>query len=180
MTTEPHTNFEHAFTIGHVVERDDETLRIDVVPAGTLVAKAGEWLHAVDPAVESSVVELAYLAPGEYRVDVSRVTGTHRETGRTNTVTAALRVHLGSGDVAQWYDRGTLGVDTGRAAFATTTFLNEDSDPLLTDPNAVFDRVANGSAVVVQSAFGDGGYGCWVGHDANGNAVQAIIDFVVF
>ena len=174
-----HTRFEDAFTNGFTTVRLGETLRVDVVSGGTLVVRAGEALYAADPAVENSVKKLVEaMLPGEYHVELSRLTVVGESTAAGEGVVCAARAVLAPGAVVAWEDVATVGVDTGRIVFATDTFLEEECEPML-ESGDLFEALPNGAAVAMRSGFGDGGYACFAGKGADGRVLQVAVDFLV-
>jgi hypothetical protein len=177
-----HTDFTHAFTPGYSVDRVNENLQIQVVAAGDLLVRKGGAVFAVDPGVSTSPLLLAEgLAGGSHPVELCRVRWTDRSTGQSGEVYAAARVRLSPAPVVDWVDLGTLGVDTGTAAFGTRELIDDASalESLTPEPEHDFVRHPGGGAVAFESGLGDGGYGCFAGRAADGSTAQVAIDFFI-
>lgn len=168
-----HTHFERAFTSGRVIERGHERLSLETARVGTLeVSDAGLWIF--DPGFARVGAPVEGLTPGHYLVEVALVHATPAGGGATRTVVAALRARRADAEVAEWRDAQTVSCDSGWVALATRP---DAEAPVPATEDTL--HTARPDITSSQAGFGDGGYGVFVGLDADGLAVAVVVDYFV-
>ncbi|RME26325.1 MAG: hypothetical protein D6798_06975, partial [Deltaproteobacteria bacterium] len=193
-----HTDFHKAFHHGHVIERPDETITIEVLSTGDLVLTHPSGLHVGDPIAAHTATALTLtLPPGRYPAQLSEVVIRARDGSAEATAIAASRIKLAEGRAVSWRFAGSFSTDDGIGAWMTDEAHEvlaqggRDGARARIGLAASRDGLTNGLAssrydgsgpqdvAWCLTGFGGGDYDVYVGLDADDRPVELVADFQV-
>lgn len=191
-----HTDFRRAFQHGLVIERPDETLHIEVLPLGHLEQEEEGLLYAGDPLAPETDCALPLRArPGRFAVELSRVRIRPRDGSADAVQVAACRLRLREGRASTWRWAGSFGAPHGLVAWISHSAQERVLAPDGAEGRRVRDRLVRPASahgilatraedaaidlVWCQTGLTDDSFDLYVGLDADGLPIEAVIDLHV-